>query len=159
MLQIIGPWQSVAQAIQLTDDDLIRLSAHESFFTDHAYPAAGLFVEHVMQAPGMASQLADPAIAMRFTPMQAAFFTGLGSDRLVQSDVEQLERIGAVHARIGLEEQWVMAATGAYYEYVLQNATDFDANTLISLVRRLRFCEIVMVHTYVRIKSESVSAR
>lgn len=153
MIKIQDKWRDTLRMLNLTDDDLEVLKAHRSIFEQHATAAVDAFYEHIQSVKQLDQIARSHSTYERLRELQEDFFIGLSDPVIDDAYFEKRERIGFVHVRIGLAEQWVMAAMMNYIRYFHDHLSDIeDPRFFPAVMKRLKLDEIVLVESYVRMR-------
>jgi signal transduction histidine kinase len=108
--------------LEITDEDCIRVRALAPLFHSVAEEFIDRFYAHLLAFPPTATFLQDPVVVKRLKDLQMGYFASLFRAELGPAYVEERQRIGQVHAVVGLEPQWFL---GAFSQYLQQCFTHF----------------------------------
>jgi len=102
-----------------TDEDaalLEELAPHAEAFADDVVDA---LYDRFLAFPHTRDFLSDPAVLKRVKGLQRSYFIELTSGDYGQDYLENRERIGVIHQRIGLGPRWYLGAYAVYIETAL----------------------------------------
>jgi signal transduction histidine kinase len=130
----------------LAEGDRQALAELRPLLEEHADRLVAAFYRHLLSFDATRGLLRDPAVAERLLGKQREYLLSLATDGIDERYVEERERIGHVHERIGLEPHWYLGAYALYFSLlapIVQKAHPNDPErshgTIAALVRLLLF--------------------
>lgn len=103
--------------LQISDEDCRRVRVLAPLFQGYAGEFIDRFYAHLLAFPATARFLADPELVSRLKQLQRQYFDSLLRAELSPAYVEERQRIGQVHAMVGLEPQWFLGAFAQYIQH------------------------------------------
>jgi signal transduction histidine kinase len=103
--------------LQITDEDCRRVRLLAPLFEVYADEFIGRFYDHLLSFPATARFLTDSELVSRLRRLQGQYFNSLLRAELGPAYVEERQRIGQVHAMVGLEPQWFLGAFAQYLQH------------------------------------------
>jgi rsbT co-antagonist protein RsbR len=149
--------------LDLTDADLARLAGLRPFAEKCTDAIVDQFYELLLGPPETRRFLPDQATVRRLKRTQREYFLGLFSGKCDLEYVEDRQRVGRAHERIGLSTKWYLGAYRKYLElienHLRSELTDPDwAGEAFQSIQKLVFFDVVIaIDTYVASKVEAIA--
>lgn len=115
-----GDWQNKLSFLDIDESTQTHLTAFLPILEYHLPDLLDAFNAHIAQHPDFQEKFADPAVAVRLRDAQAEHWRRLFSGQFDDAYQAEVEHVGGLHARIGLDPGSIMAA----YRFFLSQVTD-----------------------------------
>lgn len=109
--------------LHITAKDCDHVRELASLFGTYIEPFVESFYAHLKAFAGTAALLQDPAVVQRLKGLQKQYFESLLRANLNVGYIEERQRIGWVHARVGVEPHWFLGAFNQYIQLCITRLT------------------------------------
>lgn len=138
--------------IQLTDQDFENVKQIDSIMEEHAKKIANRHFAMIMKIPEIKQIMDDNSNFERYTAAISVYFKELTKPKLTKDYVAYRKKIGRVHSRIGLTDEWYIGSYMRVYEYLLpiimkkfRHHPETLTKVVISLIRIITFDTLVVI--------------
>lgn len=123
----------IMKLVQLTNQDLEYLSLIDDLMEEHAAIIAERHYKMVMEIPEIAEIFNSYTTYERYVHAITNYYKQLTKPKLDQEYVDYRIKIGAIHSRIQLTEEWYIGSYTRVYEYLVPYITAKFASKPIEL--------------------------
>jgi heam-based aerotactic trancducer len=143
-------WDTLRIYLDLTEHDLALLHAHADFFQQQSADIVEEFYRSIRQIPLLTNLIKQQSSFEKLQQVCTQYFASFGSPIIDQAYIHSRMHIGMVHVRVGLSQEWVMAALHHYLRLV-RNRLAFpeDEQLFLSFSKRLFFDTTIIINQYV----------
>src|SRR5690625_5169742 len=145
----------IIKLVQLTNKDIEALELIDDLMEDHAPIIAERHYEMIMDLPEIKEIFDTFTTYDRYVPAITNYFKQLTKPQLNEEYVSYRKKIGAIHSKIQLTEEWFIGSYMRVYEYLVPHiAARFASkpkqlsNVLASLNRIITFDTILVLKAY-----------
>lgn len=145
----------IMKLVQLTKQDVEYLALIDDMMEEHAPSIAERHYEMVMDIPEIKEIFEEFTTYDRYVPAITNYYKQLTKPKLDQSYVDYRKKIGEIHSRIQLTEEWYIGSYTRVYEYLIPYITARFANKpkqlagiLVALNRIITFDTILVLKAY-----------
>lgn len=150
-----GNIADVLQLVQLTTTDLDILQSIDDIMEEHAESLAYRHYQMLMELPETKEIFNQFTTYERYTTAITAYFKQLTKPVINDSYIQYRKKIGQIHSRIQLTEEWYLGSYVRVYEYLVPYITARYksqpkklSDTLIALNRIITFDSIIVIEAY-----------
>ncbi|MFD2170982.1 protoglobin domain-containing protein [Tumebacillus lipolyticus] len=156
-------WARVFAYSGLKEEDLRILHDHQALFEASKFEIVDDFYKELIKHPALQTIVDDHSTIDRLKKTQVNYFVSLASNMIDDQYVQSRERIGLVHARIGLTPDWFMSSTNVYVSLFsrLIEGHEQENALLRAFTKRLLFDSSIILQQYdntYRSNMEQISA-
>ena len=108
-----------SKLIQLTSRDFENVKKIDSIMEEHSFEIAKRHYEMIMMIPEIKQIFNENSLRDRYTAAIGEYFKQLTKPKLSKEYVAYRKRIGRVHSRIKLVDEWYIGSYLRVYEYLL----------------------------------------
>lgn len=153
MITVQGHWREVVDFYGVREDDLQTLHAHKEFFDHNATEIIEDFYKQLTSLPNLVNIFKEHSTLERLKKTQVWYFKTLSTALIDDDYIAGREKIGAVHARIGLSAIWFLGGYSIYLRLIADkiassNVTD-GAQLYQAVSRRFLFDSAIILEQYV----------
>ncbi len=105
--------------LQVTNEDLEYLRLTEDIFEQHINDLANRHYDMIMMIPEISAIMNQHSYYERYTKMVQKYFLELPKANLTKEYIMYRKKIGKVHSKIGLRDEWYIGSYMRAYEYLL----------------------------------------
>lgn len=145
----------IMKLVQLTKQDLEYLSLIDDIMEKHALSIAERHYEMVMDIPEIKGIFEEFTTYDRYVPAITNYYKQLTKPKLDQAYIDYRKKIGDIHSRIQLTEEWYIGSYTRVYEYLVPYITARFASKpkqlagiLVALNRIISFDTILVLKAY-----------
>jgi len=138
--------------LQITDQDFENVKKIDSIMEEHAFEMAKRHYDMVMKIPEIQQIMSENSNFDRYTKAITAYFKELSRPKFSKDYVEYRKKIGRVHSRIGLYDEWYVGSYIRVYEYLLpiiikkfRHSPKTITEIVLSLIRIMTFDTLVVI--------------
>src|SRR5699024_8543223 len=138
--------------LQITDQDFENVKKIDSIMEEHAFEMAKRHYDMVMKIPEIQQIMSENSNFDRYTKAITAYYKELSRPKLSKDYVEYMKKIGRVHSRIGLYDEWYVVTYIRVYEYLLpiiikkfRHSPKTITEIVLSLIRIMTFDTLVVI--------------
>ncbi|TRM10304.1 methyl-accepting chemotaxis protein [Lentibacillus cibarius] len=142
----------LSKLLQITDGDFQNLRKIDPIMEEHAYEMAKRHYEMIMKIPEIQQIFNDNSNFERYTAAITAYFKELSKPKFTKDYVEYRKKIGRVHSRIGLYDEWYVGSYIRVYEYIIpiimkrfHHSSHTISEIILSLIRIITFDTLVVI--------------
>ncbi|TCP52759.1 heme-based aerotactic transducer [Tumebacillus sp. BK434] len=149
-VQLSQQWAKVWKYSGLREADLQVLASHRQLFEASKREVVDRFYEELEKHPALQEIVHDHSTIDRLKGTQIDYYLSLAGGVIDDAYVATRERIGLVHARIGLTPDWFMSATNVYVSLFseLVEGHDEEVALLRAFTKRLLFDSSIILQQY-----------
>ena len=147
--------QEIAKFVQLTKEDIQHLRLIDDLMEEHADAIAERHYNMIMETSEIKGIFEEYTTYDRYISAITKYYRELTKPELTQSYIEYRKKIGTIHSRIQLTEEWYIGSYTRAYEYLLPHiAAKFASkpeelsNILLALNRMITFDMIIVLIAY-----------
>lgn len=151
--------------LELGPKDRRRLAALRPILEERADEMVAAFYSPLLSFEETRALLADSSVRERLLLAQRGYLLSLCDAKLDEDYVEDRQKIGRYHMRVGLELRWYFGAYALYYSLLVPAVFDFHRGeineikeTLISLQRILMLDAQLAMEAYGEAREENLGA-
>lgn len=135
----------------LRDEDLQFLARHRAFFETHALEVVDRFYEEIGERGNLSAIIGEHSTIDRLKQTQIWYFKTLGDPDIDDAYIAGRQKVGEVHARIGLSASWYLGGYSIYLKLIKERLRDMpDALDFYEAVnKRLYFDAAVILEEYI----------
>lgn len=162
MIILDEKWKKMSQFYGIAEEDLALLHRHKGFFARHAEEVVERFYEELRAFSNLQAIISANSTVERLKKTQIWYFQSLASERIDQEYIAGRQKVGAVHARIGLSADWFLGGYTIYLRLIAEKAAPLpDAYELYQAAcKRLYFDSAIILEQYIGdTQRENVSYR
>lgn len=160
---------NVLKLVQLSSIDLEALKTIDDIMEEHAATLADRHYNMLMMIPATKEIFNTFTTYERYTKAITAYFKQLTKPNINEAYIDYRKKIGRIHSRIELTEEWYLGSYMRVYEYLVPHiAARFKSDpkklsdALIALNRIITFDSIIVIEAYREanqfLRIESISA-
>ncbi|HLR51463.1 MAG TPA: globin-coupled sensor protein [Candidatus Avamphibacillus sp.] len=145
----------IMKLIQLTQQDIEYLHLIDDLMEEHAPVIAERHYHMLMEIPELKQIFNTYTTYERYVPAITNYFKQLTKPELDHDYVEYRKKIGRIHSRIQLTEEWFIGSYMRVYEYLipfissrLASKPQELANVIVALNRIITFDTILVLEAY-----------
>jgi len=159
-IQVEKRWQQVCQYSGLTDADIALLHQHRDLFEASKKSVVEKFYQTLQKHPNLVKIVDDHSTFERLSGTQTWYYTSLCSPVLDMEYVKGREKIGMIHAKIGLTPDWFMSATNVYTRLFAEVVAGHEHELALNqaFVKRLLFDSSVILQQYDTVYRSTMTA-
>lgn len=105
--------------IKITAQDFQNLAKIDDLMEEHAQTIAEIHYGMLMEAPEIKKIIEEHSYFERYTTAITAYFKELTKPNLTRDYVEYRKKIGRIHSKIQLADEWYIGSYIRVYEYLL----------------------------------------
>ena len=113
----------IMKLVQLTKQDVEYLALIDDMMEEHAPSIAERHYEMVMDIPEIKEIFEEFTTYDRYVPAITNYYKQLTKPKLDQAYVDYRKKIGEIHSRIQLTEEWYIGSYIRVYEYLIPYIT------------------------------------
>ncbi|GMA48932.1 signal transduction protein [Alicyclobacillus contaminans] len=118
MISVQGRWNDLLKFYGLDQNDLDILHENKEFFDKNAEDIVNAFYEHIMQVDHLEGIIHEHSTIERLRKTQIWYFKTLSSNDIDDEYIAGREKIGAIHAKIGLSAVWFLGGYSIYLHHI-----------------------------------------
>ena len=122
IIQLDGIWSEQLGFYGITDNELAVLSEHQTFFNAYSTSIAKDFFSATSQHVFLNGIIQDNSSFERIVEGWASYIRSLGSGTINETYVQYRQKIGQVHAHIGLSPLWFMGGVANFLQLIKKYA-------------------------------------
>jgi len=153
LIQLSGIWANLIGYYGLDDNDLDVLYLHREFFETHATDIVAEFYDEMMTQGNLAEIVQSNSTLETLKQTQIWYLKTLSSSVINDEYVKGREKVGAVHARIGLSASWYLGGYSIYLRLIRKRLGDMPGSQALdfydALAKRLIFDAAVILEQYI----------
>ncbi|MET3287779.1 UNVERIFIED_CONTAM: heme-based aerotactic transducer [Brevibacillus sp. OAP136] len=151
MIVVDDKWKKMCQYYGVTEADLALLHRHKAFFVQHADEVVDRFYKELWSYSNLAEMIQTNSTVERLKKTQIWYFQSLASDRIDADYIAGRQKVGAVHARIGLSADWFLGGYTIYLRLIAEKASGLpEAYELYQAAcKRLYFDSAIILEQYI----------
>ncbi|MEN1970042.1 methyl-accepting chemotaxis protein [Lentibacillus sp. N15] len=138
--------------LQITDKDFENVQKIDSIMEEHAFEIAKRQYEMIMNIPEIKQIMEHNSNFERYTTAITTYFKELSKPKFSADYVEYRKKIGRIHSRIGLTDEWYIGSYLRVYEYLLpiivkkfRHSASTVSEIVLSLIRIITFDTLVVI--------------
>lgn len=135
LISVQGRWKKLIDFYDLDQSDLDVLHENREFFNNNAEDIVNAFYENIMQVDHLAGIIHQHSTLERLRKTQIWYFKTLSSNNIDDEYIASREKIGAIHAKIGVSAIWFL---GGYSIYLHQISKFIESSNLADGYRLYR---------------------
>lgn len=151
MIHVQENWKRLLDYYNVRDEDLAFLARHRDFFQQHAVDVVDRFYEEVGANGNLNAIIGQHSTIDRLKQTQIWYFQTLGDPDIDDAYIAGRQKVGEVHARIGLSASWYLGGYSIYLKLIKERLRDMpDALDFYEAVnKRLYFDAAVILEEYI----------
>ena len=119
-------WPALMAYIELTERDLDILHQHQDFFAKNAKTIIDAFYVRLYHFPQLRAIIERHSSLNEIKAKTIRYFESLGTPVIDERYIQSRNFIGLTHVRVGVSQEWVMAATEIYLQLLEGNKIYLD---------------------------------
>ncbi|WP_164669332.1 methyl-accepting chemotaxis protein [Virgibacillus doumboii] len=138
--------------LQITDQDFENVKKIDDLMEAHAAEMAERHYQMIMKIPEIKEILEQNSYYERYTATITKYFRELTRPKFTEEYVAYRKKIGRVHSRIGLTDEWYIGSYLRVYEYLLpiivkkyRHSPGTLSDIILSLIRIITFDTLVVI--------------
>jgi heme-based aerotactic transducer len=151
-------WKWICEYSGLTDADLVLLHRYQILFEQNRQTVVDRFYVEIQKHPQLMEIVGQHSTIERLKKTQDVYFVSLASPTVDEDYIQSREKIGAVHARIGLTPDWFMSATNVYLKLFAELVQGLEEGFDLyqAFARRIVFDNAVILQQYDQMYRQSM---
>lgn len=153
MIVVDERWKKMIDYYGLQEKDLALLHRHQSFFSQNADEVVEAFYKELLQYGELAEIIKNNSTVERLKKTQIWYFQTLANDRIDMEYVAGRQKVGAVHARVGLSATWFLGGYTIYLRLIAEKARSLPVSDQFELYqaacKRLYFDSAIILEQYI----------
>ncbi len=151
MIVLEENWRQICEYYGLTDSDLTLLHKHQAFFQQHAEEVVDFFYQELGTFSHLSEIIRANSTVERLKKTQLWYFQTLGTDRIDAEYVAGRQKVGAIHARVGLSASWFLGGYTIYLRWIADKAASLPDGFAFyqSINKRLYFDSAIILEQYI----------
>lgn len=153
MISVRDHWKEVINFYGIQERDLQLLHQHNDFFLNNAMNVVSAFYDRVTSLPKMSDLIRQNSTVERLKKTQIWYFQTLGSPNIDDGYIAGREKIGSIHAQIGLAAVWFLGGYSIYLSLIADRITTLQIENGLALFgaisRRVLFDSAVILEQYI----------
>ncbi|WLR52646.1 protoglobin domain-containing protein [Bacillus tianshenii] len=153
-IHINGHWKEMIEYIGLEEKHLTLLNNYQSYIESKTQQVIVRFYNRMAAVPKLAEIAETNSTFQRLVQTQVDYFKHLFTDTIDDAYIHYVTRIGAAHARIGLEPDWYMGGVTVYLDEMMALCSDLEDGLPLyhAFTKRLLFDTKIALLAYDRLK-------
>ncbi|PWI58674.1 globin-coupled sensor protein [Sulfoacidibacillus thermotolerans] len=152
MIRLTDDWKIIANFYQLQDEDIIFLYENRYFFHEQAQEIVDVFYARLMSVPHLAGMITEHSSLESLRKTQIWYFQTLASDTIDAEYIAGRQKIGAVHAKIGLPVVWFLGGYAIYLRLISDKLDELSVpngdRIFRAITRRINFDSAIIIDQY-----------
>lgn len=146
-------WRGLIEYYGLTDSDLSTLHTHRDFFENHASAIVQEFYDILVRRGNLKGIIDEHSTIDRLSKTQLWYLKTLATDVIDDEYILGREKVGAVHARIGLSASWYLGGYSIYLSAIRKRLNQFDTDKGFAIyeavTKRILFDSAIILEQYI----------
>lgn len=151
MIMVEDNWKKILDYYGLTEADLALLHKNQPFFTQYSEEVVDYFYNELGKYANLVEIISAKSTVERLKKTQIWYFQTLSSDRIDADYIAGRQKVGAVHARIGLSASWFLGGYTIYLRFVAEKAGSMPDGFAFyqAVCKRLYFDSAIILEQYI----------